>query len=258
VSAPEPVDTRPAAEAITEETPRPVGRAVMLQEWNAITWLHWAYRPETVQALLPDALRVDTVDGRAWVGLVPFRMTRLRPPFLPPVPWVTTFPEINVRTYVVGPDGRRAVWFWSLDAPRAPAIAFARLAFGLPYCWAGARIDQAPDRVRYRSRRRWPDRRASTDIDIAVGPPVPAPDITELEHFLTARFGLFTVSRGRLRHGPVEHPAWPLRRAEVRRLDDSLVTAAGLPPPTGAPLVHHAAGVPVRIGPLEGIEPEPG
>ena len=94
-------------EPIVPAPPRPVSRPVMLQRWNDITWLHWPYRPEVVQAALPPGVRLDTFDGQAWVGLVPFAMTRLRPPGLPPVPWVTTFPEINVRTYVVTPDGRR-------------------------------------------------------------------------------------------------------------------------------------------------------
>ena len=248
----------PAIEPITAETPRPVERAVMLQSWNDITWLHWPYDPEVVQAALPDGLRLDTHDGRAWVGLVPFAMTRLRPPGLPPVPWLTTFPEINVRTYVVAPDGRRAVWFWSLDAPRGPAIAVARTLFGLPYYWAAARIEREGDRVRYVSDRRRPHERASTDIDVQVGEAVAADEVTELEHFLTARFGLVTVRRGRHLFGPVDHPRWPLRRAELIGLDDELVVAAGLPRPVGPPLVHHASSVPVRIGGLERLTGEGG
>ncbi|MEL7206645.1 MAG: DUF2071 domain-containing protein, partial [Actinomycetota bacterium] len=172
-------------DAITPSPTASVRRPVMLQDWNDITWLHWAYDPAVVQENLPPGLRVDTFDGRAWVGLVPFRMTRLRPPHLPPVPWLTTFPEINVRTYVLAPDGRRCVWFWSLDAPRAPAIAVARTAFGLPYCWARASIDVVGDRVTYRSMRRWPRPASSTRVEVDVGDPIAPSDVTDLEHFLT-------------------------------------------------------------------------
>ena len=84
-----------------------------------------------------------------------------------------------------------------------------------------------------------------------VGEPVAPAEVTDLEHFLTARFGLITVRRGRHLHGPVDHPRWPLRRAELVGLDDDLVVAAVLPRPVGPPLVHHASSVPVRIGRLE-------
>ncbi len=242
-----------ASEPITRSPLRPVERAVMLQHWNDITWLHWAYPPTVVQSLLPASLRVDTFGGAAWVGLVPFRMTRLRPPFLPPVPWMTTFPEINVRTYVIAPDGRRAVWFWSLDASRGLAVATARLAFGLPYYWAGSGIERSGDQIHYWSRRRWPHGPASTSITVEAGEPLERAEVTDLEHFLTARFGLVTQRRRGLYHGAVEHPPWPLRRGRLLSLEDDLLVASGLPAPAGDPLVHHADGVPVRIGRLEPI-----
>ena len=238
-------------EPITPSPSRPVARAVMLQRWNDISWLHWSYPPAVVEALLPAGLQVDTFEGQAWVGLVPFRMTRVRPPFLPPLPWVGTFPEINVRTYVVTPDGRRAVWFWSLEATRSPAVVTARIAFGLPYYWAGAGIERSGDRVHYWSKRRWPHGPASTAITVEAGEALDPADTTDLEHFLTARFGLVAQRRGGLYHGAVEHPAWSLRRAGVLRLDDGLLAAAGLPDPEGDPLVHSADGVPVRISRLE-------
>lgn len=241
------------AEPVTAASPRPVRRPIMLQAWNDITWLHWAHDPEQVQALLPPQVRVDTHAGQAWVGLVPFRMTRLRPPGLPAVPWLTTFAEVNVRTYVLAPDGRRAVWFWSLDAPRAPAIAVARLAFGLPYCWADATVDRHGDRLHYRVDRRRPHAPATTRITVEAAEPVPAAATTELEHFLTARFGLLTLRRSRLLHGPVDHPPWPLRRGRLLDLDDGLVAAAGLPTPVDPPLVHVADGVPVRVGRLQPV-----
>src|SRR6266536_756176 len=95
-----------------------VRRPVMLQHWRRLTFLHWPYPPPAVQALLPPGLEVETFDGAAWVGLVPVLMDGVRPPGVPPLPWASRFPETNVRTYALGPDGRGAIWFLSLDAAR--------------------------------------------------------------------------------------------------------------------------------------------
>ena len=117
-----------------------IGRAVMLQTWETLAFLHWDYDPGDVQRLLPAGLDVDTADGRAWVGLIPFRLT-IRAPGLPPVPWVSRFSEINVRTYVRGPDGRAGIFFFSLEASRLGAVVAARWWYQLPYMWAAMRID---------------------------------------------------------------------------------------------------------------------
>lgn len=229
----------------------------MLQRWDTLTYVHWPVDPDEVAALLPDGLTVDTFDGAAWVGLVPFEMQRIRLPRLPAVPWVGTFPETNVRTYVVLPDGRRAVWFSTLDVPRSPAVAVARAAFGLPYRWAAASVERDGDLWRYRSRRRWPHDRAALRLDVRIGDAVPPAEVTPLEHFLTARWGLATHHLGRLWHGPVDHGRWPLHRAELVELHDELVAAAGirLDPSAGhSPLVHATPGVEVRVGWLERVE----
>ena len=100
---------------------------------------------------------IDTFDGQAWIGLIPFEMRRVRLGPTPPVPYLGSFIEINVRTYVVDATGRRAVWFWSLDVPRSMIVGVARTAFALPYCWSpGARhSEHEPGRHRYTMRRRW-------------------------------------------------------------------------------------------------------
>jgi uncharacterized protein len=97
----------------------------MLHEWSTVTFLHWPYGPPVLQRLLPRGLEVESVDGQAWVGLVPFRMRAVRIPGVPAVPWLSQFPETNVRTYVRGPDGQSAIWFFSLDAARLPAVLAA-------------------------------------------------------------------------------------------------------------------------------------
>ncbi len=220
----------------------------MVHNWDNMTFLHWAYEPAEVQPLLAPGLDLETHDGQAWVGLLPFYI-RVRPPGVPPLPWVSNFPETNVRTYVRGPDGRTGIYFFSLDAARLGAVLGARSTYQLPYFWADMDVVRRGDTIRYFSRRRWPGPSgASSTVSVDVGGPTPSAELTEFDHYLTARFGLWhRLGRG-LAHTRAEHPPWPLRRARVTDLDPQLVTAAGLPTPQGAPLVHFSDGVQVRIG----------
>jgi hypothetical protein len=192
---------------------------------------------------------VETFDGSAWIGLTPFRMEGVRPPLVPAVPWLSRFPEVNVRTYVRDGRGRSGIWFLSLDAARLPAVLAARAGYRLPYFWSDMAVRVAGDHVAYRCRRRLPGPRgARCDADVVLGPPLAESARDELAHFLTARFRLFTVIAGRLAAAEAQHPDWPLHHAELRRLDQDLVQSAGLPPPAGQPLVHASPGVPVRVG----------
>jgi hypothetical protein len=221
----------------------------MYHRWNWIAFLHWRYPPAVVQPMLPAGLTVETFDGSAWIGLTPFRMEGVRPPLVPAVPWLSRFPEVNVRTYVRDGRGRSGIWFLSLDAARLPAVLAARAGYRLPYFWSDMAVRVAGDHVAYRCRRRLPGPRgARCDADVVLGPPLAESARDELAHFLTARFRLFTVIAGRLAAAEAQHPDWPLHHAELRRLDQDLVQSAGLPPPTGQPLVHASPGVPVRVG----------
>ena len=118
---------------ISEHPPYPVKRPVMYQNWESLTFLHRPLPPEVVRRLLPQGLELDTYDGAAWIGLTPFLLTGLRPPRVSALPWISRFPEMNVRTYVRGPDGERGIWFFSLEADRLAAVVGARLSYGLPY-----------------------------------------------------------------------------------------------------------------------------
>ncbi len=220
----------------------------MLQEWRDAAFLHWAYDPAVVQQRLPDGLRVDTFDGRAWVGLVAFHMVGIRLPGLPRVPVLGTFPETNVRTYVRHEDGTRGVWFDSLDAEHLLPVLTARAGYRLPYMWSTMSINRHGDTIRYRSSRRWPGPSGAGGT-ISIEPHAGTIRPSALENHLTARWGLFTTTRtASLRYAPVEHPPWPLQRASVRHLDESLVVAAGYPAPEGPPHVLWSQGVPVRVG----------
>lgn len=229
--------------------PLTVKRAVMIHRWERLTFLHWSFEPAAVQGLLPTGLEVETFDGRAWVGLVPFHMW-VAPPRMPAVPWLSTFCETNVRTYVRDRHGRSGVWFFSLEASRLPAVVAARTTYLLPYFWASMRLHETPSRIEYVTRRRWPGpRRAGGSVVVRPGERIPADQVTPLEHFLTARWRLFSHSRGgNLRYAEAEHPPWPLRRVHVDRCDDSLLSAAGLPAVLDEPLAHYSPGVQVRIG----------
>jgi uncharacterized protein len=230
----------------------------MLQRWRRLTFLHWRYDPATIQRLLPDGLRIDVFDGSAWVGLVPFEILELRPPSVPALPWLSNFAETNVRTYAVGPDGSRGVWFFSLDAARWPAVVGARIAYGLPYFWASMRVVEDEDRLRYVSRRMWPRSSAeSTDIRIAPGRRFAPTELTELDHFLTARYRLFTILRGKLGFAAIEHAPWPLETGQVVELHESLLETAALPPPRGEPLVHYSEDIAVRVGAPRIFQPDP-
>jgi uncharacterized protein YqjF (DUF2071 family) len=227
----------------------PVERPVMFQRWRDASFLHWPYPPEQVRAVLPTGLSVETFDGVAWVGLIPFRMQGVRPPAVPALPWLSRFPETNLRTYVRGPDGRTGIWFLSLEAARLPAVLAARLGYALPYCWAEMSVRTRGRTLVYRSRRRWPGPvGARCDAVVHPGAPIPVTEQTALDRFLTARYRLYSRILGRLVLAEVEHRPWPLRRARLDALEQDLIQAAGLPAPVDQPLVHASPGVATRIG----------
>jgi uncharacterized protein YqjF (DUF2071 family) len=220
----------------------------MVQWWDDLTFLHWRFRSEDVQRLLPQGLDVDSCDGSAWVSLVPFFL-QVGLPRVRPVPWMCRFPETNVRTYVRDRDGASGVWFFSLDAARLGAVLVARSGYRLPYLWSRMRLERSGSTVRYESRRRWPGPRgARSRVEIAVGEPYAADELSELDHFLTARWALYSTPRSGLHRARAAHAPWPLHRAELLHLDDELVAAAGLPAPDGDPIVHWSPSVEVRIG----------
>ncbi len=226
----------------SDRPPHRLVRPLMRQEWVDLTYLHWPVPAEEVAQRLPAGLQPELFDGSAWVGLVPFQMRGIGLPVGPGVPYLGTFPETNVRTYVTGARGP-GVWFDSLEASRLLPAAMARIAFGLPYMWAKMSIDRTERTIRYRARRRWGGPGAESDVTVRIGPPAAS---SELDVFLSARWRLYSTWRGRLLHAPVEHPPWELRAAEAE-VGDGLVTAAGYSI-EGDPLVRFSRGVPVRVG----------
>ncbi|TDU86993.1 hypothetical protein EV138_0510 [Kribbella voronezhensis] len=236
------------AEPVEFEAPLLRRPRILRQNWRDLTFLHWAVEPASLERFYPPGTEPDTLEGKSYVGLVPFRMTDTGFPHGPAVPWLGTFLETNIRLYSVDTTGRRGVVFLSLDADRAAVVGSARAVFGLPYRWARMRHEVHGDTHTYTSRLRWPSTHASSSIRVQVGDALtPGP----LEHFLTARWGLHVARAGRTLHLPNEHPAWVLRTAELTAFEEhGLLASVGLQELSGRPPDHVAFshGVPAQFG----------
>jgi uncharacterized protein YqjF (DUF2071 family) len=235
---------------INLDPPRRVSRPVMLHSWRHLTFIHWPYPPATVQRILPSGLTVDQHSGRAWVGMIPFLLT-IRVPGLP-VPVVAEVPEINVRTYVVGPDGERGVVFLSLDVGRLVTALGARLTYRLPYWWAAMSFEHDAGALRFRCRRvsrpqSAAARPATAEIQVAPGERIPDSDLTSLDRFLIARWRLYSSFGRALAAAQVEHPRWELYRARLLHFEEALVSAAGLPSPADQPHILYSPGTVARF-----------
>jgi len=219
--------------------------AILRQTWANIVWCHWPVAPETLSALLPPGLTPDLFEGRAWVGLVPFSMENLRlaPPFGFVTRWLraATFGEVNVRTYVRGPDGQSGVWFCTLDADSWWAVVTARVAFGLPYRVATTKWTQSTT-LRWSARRRGDGARARLIVAVDDGPSRPAS--AGLEQFLVERYALYTRWGGLLLRGELHHEPWRVRSATLVDVTTETVATAGFSV-AGAP--HLLVGEPVAV-----------
>lgn len=234
-----------APEPIRRSAPPLAGREIASQRWSDLTFLHWRVDPAVVAPLLPPGVVPDQHDGATWVGLIPFLLDRATLFGSPPVPYVGSFVEVNVRLYGVDEAGRRGVVFRSLEASRLGAVLAARAVFGLPYFWSRTTMDAEGGVIRYTSRRH-----GGGPASLIVSRPGEVLQPDRLADFLTARWGMFTARRGRTRFLPNEHEPWVVHAAELIDLDDDLVAAAGLPGVTGrAPdSVLFSPGVTTRFG----------
>lgn len=222
----------------------------MKQGWYDLVYVHFEYPVDIVQRLLPSGLEVDSYNDKAWVGLIPFSMRGIGLPRLPAIPYFGSFPEVNVRTYVTR-NGVPGVWFFSLDINRIAPTVVARTTYKLPYCFGAVSHMREGDDVYTTVRRRWPHHSNAhtprTSLHVRIGEHIDKP--TEFDVFVSARWGLYShAGRKTLRYAPVEHPSWPLQRASVVSLDDSLISATGLSAPTSEPHVMFSSGVPVLVG----------
>ncbi|MPZ15530.1 MAG: DUF2071 domain-containing protein [Chloroflexi bacterium] len=231
--------------------PAPRGPWVMTQRWHDVLFAHWPVAADDVRRLVPSALQLDTYDGVAWVGVVPFRMSGVRARWLPSVPWLSAFPELNVRTYVLLGD-KPGVFFFSLDAGNRVAAAVARRWYHLPYFHAHMSVEHPGNAVGYRSQR---IQRSDSSAQF-VGHYRPTGEMAlpaqgSLAHWLTARYCLYAVDpHGVVYRGEIAHAPWPLQPAAAAIDRNTMADAAGLRL-TGAPsLLHFARLLDVAIWPL--------
>lgn len=232
-----------AADAGASQRPWPTPRRpwALAMRWNDLLFMHWPVPPAALRPLIPRPLAIDTFDGEAWLGSVPFHMTGVRPHYLPSLPWLSAFPELNVRTYVTI-EGKPGVWFFSLDAANPVAVRAARGAFHLPYYDARMASVRRGDTVRYTSRR---THRHTYPADFAAryrptGPVFRAAEGT-VERWLTARYCLYAATPGGMVwRGEIAHADWPLQPAEVEVERDTMTAPLRLAPPAQPPLLHFA------------------
>jgi uncharacterized protein YqjF (DUF2071 family) len=240
-------------------TIEPDQQVLLHQNWHHLLFLHWEIPPQELQALLPPRLTLDTFEGKAYIGLVPFTMTGVRPIFTPPLPWISSFHEVNVRTYV-HLDGRDpGVWFFSLDASSRIAVMAARAMYHLAYFEAemDLRAGEGALPVIEFDSRRTDDRGTKPAMHVRYraveGPAQPAAPGT-LEHFLVERYILYAQDDERqLYRARVHHQPYPVQRAEVLALNETLVWAAGVKRAENVALRHYAREVNVKVYGLERV-----
>lgn len=216
--------------------------------------MHWPVPVSLLRPLVPPQLSIDTYEGQAWVGVVPFKMWGVRPYFTPPVPGLSSFLELNVRTYVHH-RGVPGVWFHSMEIDSRVAKWGGRQFFFLPYYNAEMSLREEAQKIFYHSRRIKAD--APTAIFDAAwnfGARLPQTEPDSLEFFLTERYCLYTVFKEQLYRCRVFHKPWPLRAAEVTAHNSTLLEALGLPTPATDPLLHYAEELKVDIWPLVRVE----
>jgi uncharacterized protein YqjF (DUF2071 family) len=243
-------------------TRRPDDRPAGFQRWRTLAFLHWEMPVAAVAAVLPPGLEVDTFEGRTYVGVVPFTMRDVSPGWSPSVPGISNFHELNVRLYVVSAaTGEPGVWFCSLDAASSIAVVAARTGWHLPYHRAAMVLGEQGREITYTNRRRWPaPTPAELELRYRIGDALGEAQPGTFEHFLAERYLLFARRGTELLRGQVHHRPYPLHRAEVLELRESMVVAAGLPAPEGAPHVLFSPGVDVDVfalTPLGEVSSEP-
>ncbi len=255
----------------------------MHQNWGKLLFMHWPICAERLRPLIPAQLAIDTFDGLAWIGVVPFTMWGIRASFLPPIPGTSAFHELNVRTYVHY-QGVPGVWFFSLDAASRLAVWGARRFYHLPYFNAEMDLRQDGNTIEYSSHRidaltyveffrgeragfpadldvhRFHDGgRAELKVNWNIGEPLPPSKPDSLLFFLTERYCLYSLRRGQIYRSRIFHQPWPLRNATLSpapsqsALRSTMIESLGLPKLSEDPVLQYAESIAVDIWPLRKV-----
>lgn len=252
--------------------PLPPGPWVMAQEWCDLLFAHWPIPIATLRRLVPPQLALDTWDGMAWIGVVPFRMQGVRPRFIPAMPWLSAFAELNLRTYVTVRDRgvkKPGVFFFSLDAANPLAVAIARGLFKLPYFNAQMTLQREGDTIHYHSHRTHRHAPLAALVG-SYGPtgPVYHAHPGSFDAWLTERYALYTTglldgtitaaqhaAAQPIYIGEIHHVRWPLQPATASFTANSLAAASYMTLPPQPPLLHFVRRLEVVVWPLRPIEP---
>jgi uncharacterized protein YqjF (DUF2071 family) len=210
----------------------------MTQSWNDLLFAHWRVDALQLRRAVPDVFDLDLFDGEAWLGIVPFYMTNVGVRHMPSLPWLSAFPELNVRTYVRMAE-RPGVYFFSLDAGRRLAVAAARALLNLPYYVAAMSAERRGDGVDYHSVRRRHGRAEFRAVYEPTGAPFVAA-VESLEYFLTERYCLYHHDRrGRPYRLEIHHRPWSLQTARAEIRTNTMAAASHLAI-DGVALLHFA------------------
>lgn len=228
-------------------TERPSGRPSGFQRWRELLFLHWEVPVDALAKLVPPDLTINTFDGKAYVGVVPFTMRDVSPRWSPSVPGISNFHELNVRTYVHYKGKNPGVWFFSLDAAATVAVLVARAGWSLPYYRAWMDLDKTGITNEYSSRRLFGPGPATFHAKYEIGDAVGSAKPGTFEHFLVERYVLYTQTKKGLFRGHVHHMPYPLRKVTLESWDESVIAAAGLTRTNAEPHVLYSPAVDVDV-----------
>lgn len=216
------------------------------QSWCDLLFAHWPIPSEKIKPFVPEPLKIQEFDGTSWVGIVPFRMEGVMHRPFPDLPWISAFPEINVRLYVEYEE-KPGVWFLSLDATNALAVWVARRFFYLPYYKAQIHIEKHGHRYRYESQRKEQKTVSFKGLYEPDSKPYEA-ESGSLEHWLTERYCLYAQSpEGDLYRSEVHHLPWPLQKAKADFMTNKMLSPFNIRLPDTSPLLHFASCLDVVI-----------
>ena len=216
----------------------PDGPWIMTQTWHDLLFAHWPIEAGALRTHVPSVFDLDQYGGTAWIAIVPFRMTNVAPRGVPSLPWISEFPELNVRTYVRVGD-RPGIYFFSLDAGSTLAVQAARTLLNLPYYSATMSVRSQGEAIEYDSRRGNDPAAAALSMTYRpTGRPF-EPTRGTLEYFLTERYCLYHLDRQGVPYRlDIHHPPWPLQPAEAVFRRNTMAEGAGLSLPDQKPLLH--------------------
>ena len=218
--------------------PMPERPWVMTQTWHDLLFAHWPVDARAVRDKVPAAFDLDLFDGTCMLGIVPFRMTNVAPRGVPSMPWISEFPELNVRTYVRVGD-RPGVYFFSLDAGSTVAVQTARALLNLPYYAAGMKVEARGATIEYESRRHEGGPEASLTAAYRPHEDPRQAEPGSLDYFLTERYCLYNQDRSNRPYRlDIHHPPWPLQAAEAEFSENTMAAAGGLHLPDTKPVLH--------------------